>query len=169
MTLWAHKVQVTNDKSIQQQTSCSAAFWCWGPVTRTTELARTGMRAAAIKLALINQTSPAVIAINNELWPELRNTINWKHSSIHSQFQEEPNTIGPLTATSASRRHGAGWACARVCVHCRRVHVPVCAFAGLWGSCAFWMCVLRAGACRHSWTGCDGQMCFEILSSHVYS
>lgn len=36
------------------------------PVAQTTELAWDGMRAAAIKLALINQTFPAVMAINNE-------------------------------------------------------------------------------------------------------
>lgn len=35
-------------------------------VAQTTVLAWTGMRAAVIKLALINQTSPAVMAINNE-------------------------------------------------------------------------------------------------------
>lgn len=35
-------------------------------VAQTTVLAWPGMRAAVIKLALINQTSPAVMAINNE-------------------------------------------------------------------------------------------------------
>lgn len=55
---------------------------------QTSALPWTGTRAAAIKPALINQTSPVVVAVNNELRPrKLCNTINWEQSSTHLQYQ----------------------------------------------------------------------------------
>ena len=106
------------------------------PVAQTTELAWTGMRAAAIKLALINQTSPAGITINNEPWPKLRNAINWKHSGIHLQFQEKLHTTTPLSAMSV-------WWWMIMCMdaHCVHAGVCMCTFVGLWSSCIFCVCI----------------------------